>query len=538
MMLRKILMVVCLTITALAAKANDDQKITSKVQKVIVFLNGAQVTRTAMVNVNAGTSELVFGGISPGIDVQSIQVHANGDFTILSVKHEMNYLDEQVKNSQVEQIEAALKVLKDKIDLQNSLISVYSAEENMLMKNQLVKAENAALEVPKLKEALDFQTERLIAIKEKELAINNQIVALGVERQKYNQQLDEINRKEAVSTSNIIVTISSKSEVQSTFSLSYLIHDARWYPSYDIRAKNVNSPLAIIYKANVSQTTGEEWKNVRLTLSTGNPYLNNNKPELNPYYLNIYQYEPKVSADKSLAEVVVVSASGIKRTPEQYGYLGNDDANGPNVAQTENQTNVDFNIDNPYTIASDGKESLVEINQVEVKANYQYYVAPKLNTNVFLTAQVTDWSKYNFLAGEVNIFFEGTYIGKSRMDTQALNDTLNLSLGVDKGILVTRTSRKDLTERQTFGSNKKETKDWLIEVKNRKNQPINLLVEDQVPVSQNSSIEVETQNVSDGKLDQTTGKVSWNLSLKPSDDKKIELKYQVKYPKNQTVIVQ
>src|SRR5271163_1253964 len=132
MMLRKILMVVCFIATALAVKANDDQKITSKVQKVIVFLNGAQVTRTAMVNVNTGTSELVFGGISPGIDVQSIQVHANGDFTILSVKREMNYLDEQVKNTQVAQLQAALKVVKDKIDLQNSLISVYSAEENML----------------------------------------------------------------------------------------------------------------------------------------------------------------------------------------------------------------------------------------------------------------------------------------------------------------------------------------------------------------------------------------------------------------------
>jgi uncharacterized protein (TIGR02231 family) len=323
--------------------------------------------------------------------------------------------------------------------------------------------------------------------------------------------------------------------VQSTFSLSYLIREARWYPSYDIRAKNVNSPIAIVYKANVSQTTGEEWKNVKLTLSTGNPYVNSNKPELNPYYLNIYQYAPKVSADASLNEVVVTEASGIKRSAKHYG---NEDASGPNVALAENQTNVDFNIDNPYTIASDGKTSLVEINQVEVKANYQYYVAPKLNTNVFLTAQVTDWSKYNFLAGEVNIFFEGTYIGKSRMDTQALNDTLNLSLGVDKSILVTRTSRKDLTEKQSLSSNKKETRDWLIEVKNRKNQPINLLVEDQVPVSQNSSIEVETQNISGGQSDQTTGKVSWNLTLKPSDDKKLELKYQVKYPKNQTVIVQ
>ena len=95
-MIKKLLFAIAILLVAVASKA-DDHKIDSKVQKVTVFLNGAQVTRTAMVNVTAGTSTLIFGNISPGIDVQSIQVHANGEFTILSVKHEMNYLDEQAK---------------------------------------------------------------------------------------------------------------------------------------------------------------------------------------------------------------------------------------------------------------------------------------------------------------------------------------------------------------------------------------------------------------------------------------------------------
>jgi len=104
--------------------------------------------------------------------------------------------------------------------------------------------------------------------------------------------------------------------------------------------------------------------------------------------------------------------------------------------------------------------------------------------------------------------------------------------------VVSRTLQKNLTEKQIFGSNKKETKDWMIEVKNRKSQKINLLVEDQVPVSQNSAIEVETQELSGGKLAPLTGIVNWNMVLNPADDKKIELKYQVRYPKNQNVIVQ
>jgi uncharacterized protein (TIGR02231 family) len=189
-------------------------------------------------------------------------------------------------------------------------------------------------------------------------------------------------------------------------------------------------------------------------------------------------------------------------------------------------------------VPTDGKQYTVEINQLDLTASYQYSVAPKISTDVFLTAQLTDWNKYNFLSGEANLFFEGTYIGKSLLDTHATADTLNLSLGIDKNIVVTRTLQKDLSIRQSLGSNKKETKDWQIEIKNRKNQAINLLVEDQVPVSQNAAIEVEVQETSGAKPDPLTGKISWNFSLKPQDDKKIELKYLVKYPKNQMVIVQ
>ncbi len=606
----------------IAAKA-DDQKITSKVQKVIVFLNGAQVTRTAMVNVNAGTSTLVFENISPGIDVQSIQVHANGEFTILSVKHELDFLNEQAKQKRVEDLRAQQKAIKDKIDIQNSLSSVYQEEENMLVKNQLISGQNTGLDIIKLKQALDFQTERLMAIKKKQQDNNAQILALTTELLKYNQQIADINKGATTATSNILVTVSSKSQLQTEFKLSYVVHNASWFPTYDIRAKNINSPISISYKANVSQQSGEDWKNIKLTLSTGNPSVSGSKPELNPYYLNYGMYykapdgsvtsvsgkligsddgQPVAGAtvkvkgtsigtvtdtngDYSIqlpnnAQMLVFSfigytteempiSSGIinvvlkpsttslnEVVATGYGIQRKSDvmaseavvqirgiASGVTttpvaVNKIENQTNIEFNIDNPYSVPSDGKQYTVEINQLDLDASYQYAVAPKLSTDVFLTARLTDWNKYNFLSGEANLFFEGTFIGKSLINTDATADTLNLSLGADKNIVVTRTSLKNLSERQTLGSNKKETRDWQIEIKNRKNQPVNLLVEDQVPVSQNSSIEVETQELSGGQLDKPSGKVMWSLPLKAQDDKKIELKYQVKYPKNQSVIIQ
>jgi len=619
-MLKKLQLAAVLFMIAIAARADEGQKITSKVQKVVLFLNGAQVTRTAMVNVGAGTSELIFGEISPGVDVQSIQVHADGEFTILSVKHELDFLNEQLKQKRVEDLQAAQKAIRDKISLQNSLVAIYQAEETMLSKNQVVTGENSSLDVVKLKQALDFQTERLTQLKEKQQAVSNQIDALNLELQKYDKQIAAITKGSTTATSNIIVTISSKTALQSQFTLSYVVHNASWFPTYDIRAKDVNSPVSISYKANVSQQSGEDWKNIKLILSTGNPTVSGNKPEMTPYYLNFGMYyanntEPVtkgtgrvIGADDKQAipgasvrikgtsigtvtdangnfslqtpssgQMLVISYIGYQtqevRVTGSYmtialspavstlnevvvtGYSNSNsesyyDTNKSRasavsintipiaVKQSVNQTNIEFNIQNPWSIPSDGKQYLVEISQVDVKAGFQYYVAPKINTDVFLTAQMTDWNKYNFLSGEANLFFEGTFIGKSLINTNATTDTLNLSLGIDKNIVVTRTLQKDLSERQTFGSNKKETRNWLIEVKNRKKQPVNLLVEDRVPVSQNSSISVEVQETTGVKPDLLTGKVLWNFLLNSQDDKKVQLKYLVKYPKDQSVIVQ
>jgi hypothetical protein len=621
-MFRKLLMAVSLFFITIAAQA-DDQKIVSKVQKVVVFLNGAQVTRTAMVNITPGNSTLIFENISPGIDVQSIQVHANGEFTILSVKHELNYLNEQIKQQRIEDLRAKQKSIKEKIGFQNSLASIYQEEENMLVKNQMIAGQNTGLDIVKLKQALDFQTEHLTALKKKEQENTAQITDLNKELLKYNQQIAELNKGASTATSNILVTVSSKASLQTEFTLSYVVHNASWFPTYDVRAKNVNSPISISYKANVSQQSGEDWKSIRLTLSTGNPTVAGNKPELNPYLLNIGMYyrpdngtmtavsgkvtgtddgqavsgatirvkgssvgavsdangnftiqlppnsqslevsfvgyasqtvpitSPQLNVSlkptvSSLNEVVVTGYAASEETLQGQvagvyirGAAADKKSTIPiGVDKLENQTNIEFNIAMPYSVPSDGKQYTVEINQLDIRAIYEYAVAPKLSTDVFLTAKLTDWNKYNFLSGEANLFFEGTFIGKSLINTDATTDTLKLSLGTDKNIVVTRTLLKDLSERQSLGSNKKETRDWQIEVKSRKGQPINLLVEDQVPVSQNSSIEVEIQELSGAQLDKLTGKVTWKMTLKPEEDKKLELKYLVKYPKNQSVIIQ
>ncbi|MFD0792812.1 mucoidy inhibitor MuiA family protein [Mucilaginibacter litoreus] len=631
-MIKKLLLIACLTLSLSAgAFADEDQKVTSRVQKVTLFLNGAQVTRTASVNITAGTSSLVFDNISPDIDAQSIQVRGAGNFTILSVKHEMDYLNVQLRQKKVEELRAQQKELRDRVALLNASLTINQEEYNMLVKNQTVSGQNSNLDLIKLKQALDFQTSRLTENKKKEQAINNEIAVINTKLLQYDKQIADMvkGNGKSLATSNILVTVSAKAPLQSQFTLTYVVKDAGWYPTYDIRAKDVNSPVSIAYKANVRQQCGEEWKNIKLTLSTGNPTVSGSKPELRPYYLNynmlyansraaITKVTGKVFASddrqpisgvsikvkgtsigtqtdangayslqvpagnpvlvysfvgfenqertaltenmdvmlqpsaNQLNEVVVAGYSAID--DNQYkkdvtssvqsvpGALREIRIRGNStpieVEQVENQTNVEFAIANPYTIPADGKQYAVEIKEVNTNASYQYYSAPKLSTDVFLTAQITDWNKHNFLSGEANLFFEGTFIGKSLIDTRNTNDTLNLSLGTDKNILVTRTLQKDLTGKQVLSNNRKELRDWLITVKNRKGQPVKLLIEDQIPVSQNTGIDVEMLDTSGAEINKETGLLSYNLNLNSQDEKQLRVKYQVKYPKNQAVIVQ
>jgi uncharacterized protein (TIGR02231 family) len=426
------------------AKAVDDQRVTSKIEKVIVFLNGAQVTRTATVGITPGTSTITFQGISPDIDVQSIQVHAEGAFTIMSVKQELNFLNQQTKIKQIEELQVQQKVLKDKIVLQTDELSISKEEESMLIKNQVVAGQNVNLDVLKLQQALDFQTQRLTILRKKEQLINAQLAILNEQLQKFDKQIADISRGSTKNTSDIVVTISSKVNARSQFTLSYLVHNAGWYPTYDIRAKNVNSPINIAYKANVSQQSGEEWKDVKLTLSTGNPSVSGSKPQIAPYYLNFGMYYSNPAnaitrvtgqltdrSDRSALPGVSIKVKGtsIGATTDATGhysvqlpspnstlvfsFIGYEtqelpvtstvmnvglvtDAKSLNdvvvvgyglqgkmsglavgasdkirirgmsswstipveVQQNENQTNVDFSIENPYTVPSDGKQYL------------------------------------------------------------------------------------------------------------------------------------------------------------------------------------
>ncbi|MBN4062013.1 DUF4139 domain-containing protein [Bacteroidales bacterium AH-315-I05] len=519
----------------------------TKIEKVTVFLSGAQITRSGLYYVNEGTGKIRFYKLSPYIDPNSIQVKAKDDITILSVTHQYNYLSEQKKSPEVKALEDSLGQVNMKLDINRSLKNVYEEEKSLLVANKIIKVNEKTIFVEELEDVADFYRNRMSEIALKILEINKIEKKLNERRIKLQSQLNVANSSRSKSTGEIVIEVSSEKKVNTKFWLSYVVRNAGWTPTYDIRAESIEKPISLDYKAKVWQNTGIDWEKVELSLSTGNPSVSGNKPKLRPWTL---QFQSPV--------INTIQISGYKKNAEKsqraYGLVAPESnaafdfeaieatteaptstTTASYTQMTQNQMSLEFNIKIPYTIPSDNKKHNVHIAQHELQASYQYYCAPKYDTDVFLLARVHGWSEYNILSGEASIYYEGTYIGRSYINTQVTKDTLDLSLGRDKSIVVERNRIKDFTEKKVIGSSKKETLGLQITLKNKKNTAVEIDLEDQIPVSSNKDIEVELLESSGAKHKETNGYLNWKVKLEPGASDKRIFKYSVKYPKNKII---
>jgi uncharacterized protein (TIGR02231 family) len=524
--------------------AAEPIEVNSQINDVTVFLQGAQITRTAVINLPKGSSTLSFSGLPLNIDPQSIQARGEGNFIILSLMHQVNYMTGQRKTTQVKQLEDSLKIYEDQLAWIYGLLEVMKNEEEMLKANRDISSSEKGVVLAELKQAADFYRARLSEIKKEEIRLNREAIKAKEKVERVRNQLNSQNVKLQQPVSEVLVNVSSNQSLTGKIILTYAVYDAGWMPAYDVRVKDIQSPVQMLYNAMVFQNTGESWEKVNIKLSTANPQQRGEKPDLQPWYVDFYQEvyplnryntvksgapvaERKMEMMVAEESLEIMDADEMQSSETPAAYTG----------INENQTNLEFDIRIPYDIPSDNKLYTINIQDITLPASFEYYCAPKLDREAFLLAVVTGWETYNLLSGEMNLFFEGTYVGKSHLDVRNTNDTLNLSLGRDKGIVVTRVKMKDFTEERTIGSNKRETRAWEITIRNTKKQAVELRIEDQLPVSMNKDIEVEPLDYSGGKYNRQTGMITWKQTIDPSAEKKLRISFAIKYPKDQRVFV-
>lgn len=517
--------------------AEGEKQLPSRITEAKIFLSGVQVVRTASATIPAGSSTLVFTGLAQGVDPQSIQVTGKGGYNILSVNHRINYLTESPKKKEIEELQDRIKKLEKDYAFEKAMQDVWVNEEQLLNKNSAIGGQQNGLTAAQLTAVNDYVRERLKITKTNWLAQQEKLNALHLEAEKLRQQLSTLQSQAPRPTSEVVVEITSSVEVSATFAITYYVGGAGWIPAYDLRATGVGKPIQLLMKAEVTNNTGEDWDKVDLSLSSGNPTLGGVMPTLHPWTLYMHRPQPRPTAGRTarsafdedmqpppaVLEQVTISKEAIRSAP---------------VAVQQQATTMEYTISTPFTVPSDASPRTIGVQEHALNATYKHYATPKLDKDAFLYARTTGWEDLGLLSGEANVFFEGTFVGQSYLQLDVPKDTMDISLGRDKGVVVERVRRKSTNDKATIGGSRTVQIDWDLTVRNTKSTSVDLEIRDQHPLSPQSEIEVKLTEKGGAAVNENTGILTWNMTVAPKETKKLGFAYTVKHPKDMPVVLE
>ena len=511
----------------------------SNVSSATVFLSSAQVTRKVKVALNNGVNEIKLVGLSQFINPNSIQAKvSNSGVVILGVSHHQNFLSPSKENQKIKAISDSLEDIMFKIKIRETHRKVYTEEKDLLLKNKQIGGQQSGVDIEDLMDMADFYRERLQELETKLLDIQLSVEKLQKEEYRLRQQLTELNTNQTKHTGEIVVKLSSKGKQSSNMIVTYTVNNAGWLPKYDIRANDIKAPITLNYKADVYQNTGVDWKNIDISLSTGNPAVSQTQPDLYPWYLSYYS-TPSPKRYKKRAYAGAPAAPTVNYTSADKEEVIDGIEMNKTIADfttmTQNLVNTEFNIKMKYDVLSSGKATTVNILDIALPATYNYLAIPKRDKDAFLIAQITDWGSHTLLPGDANIYFEGSFVGESFINPNTTDDTLKVSLGRDLSIVVKREKIDEFCKNTTFGGNKKSSRAYKLSVRNTKSTPIQLILKDQVPLTSYKEIEVEILDKGGAEYNETTGELIWKLTIPPGETVDVSFKFEVKYPKDKVL---
>lgn len=535
--MKKLILSIALLVTSISF-AQKPIFTSAKTKAATVYFSGAELTQSTSVNLPVGTSEIIIKNVADYLNESTVQIGAPNSLTVMSVQFTQNYISEyeiDENNPSIKRVRDSIQFLqKEKLKIYNDRIS-HSKTIELLDKNQQVAGQNSGLSVAELMKLVDYYNS-------KRTQLNNTMNLLSDKEADMQKKIDFLNKKleintekeEKASKGKLILQVMNEVAGNVNLDISYITNAASWQPFYDLRAENINTPINLMYKAKVTQSTGIDWKKVKLTLSSGNPNQNNVAPLLQAWFLRYgYPANYKVYNNAPASNVIQSTrgyASGFD-VEEKY----NDSSISNHTQIVEGQLNVSFDIDIPYDILSNGKAHSVALKDLKLPATYKYYAVPKVEKEAFLLAELKDYSKYNLLPGEANIIFEGMYVGKTVINPNQTQDTLNLSMGRDKKISIKREKVVDKSGTKFLSSYKEQTFTYDIIVRNNKKEEINMLLKDQYPLSTDKEMTVELLDKDGAKANEETGVLTWEIKLKPNETKKYRISYKVKYPKDKVI---
>ncbi|MDR2065447.1 MAG: DUF4139 domain-containing protein [Prevotellaceae bacterium] len=581
--------------------SDDSKKIKAALQDVTVFFNGAELTHTASTQLVKGENEITVEGISPVLNRNSLQIKINAGVIISSFEYSIDFLKDEKQNAVTKKIKDSIDFYNDNlrqittdIKINNDMLTLLKqgVTHNVTVAEKSLSIEELTKNIDVFqKKSLEYSS--LITKLEKEKSVVEEKI------NRLKKQIAQEEVKHGKNSGILKLKLASPLAVNAKLTIKYFSSSAKWTPFYDINITAPEDPVNLTTKSKVQQTTGIDWNKVNIALSTGVPNNGKTAPVFNAWFLSEQTYavserhadaeiiaQNSISYSQDLSETAMIRIRGTgssKTSPPLYvvngiiidenemksinpdeiasmnilkdenatSLYGSRAAGGvvvittksmeDYVLQKENQLNRTFSVDIPYTIQSDGKEQVIELEkQIINNVNYKYYCAPKLDNETYLIAEIPEWEKLNLMNGQANITYDGTYTGQTTINAASTNKKMTFTLGNDKRISVKREKMQDFSSVKFLGTDTKIVLTYKITVRNNQNKDVAMIIKDQYPLSTNKNITVEL-------LEKTTksttnrediGIITWEETFKAGETKEYFVSYSVKYPKSMKLNLQ
>ena len=510
------------------------------IAKADVYLSGAKVYSQSKVQLEAGTHSIIIKNITNSLVEGSLRAKISDGASLVSVNSGKNYIE----SNETSKREKELLDLQKKLNQQMRILRIdnetFNEEINLvseLIRDRGNDEKKQGYTVSQLQELTKFYSNKINELKKSIYNTELEIVGKQEELNKVNAQINEERSGKNKNNNQVELLVNVTSGGTKTIELDYFVYNCGWNPQYDIKAESKDKPIEVVYKASVWQSTGIDWNGTEISLMTNQPNQDQNRPILNPLYVDVYTPVADSRRSKSFKvaemedmkivadEMVYNSLELSMAAPVAAGY-----ANQAVITATD--ININYAIPGKQIVAGNGKPKILTMNTRKIESRFVYHSVPKLNEQVYLLAYIPNWNSLNLINGTASIYLQEAFIGHINIDERFTGEEYPLSFGVDNRISIKRIKNQDFSSESKLSSDRKEQFSYDIMVRNNLNTSIDVEILDQIPVSKNKNVKVLLTEKGNAEHTENIGLLKWSLPVSAGSSSTAKFSYEVKYPKD------
>lgn len=522
--------IILIFIIPLYSYAQEVNTTKSTLQEVSVFSLGANMHHTTPnVRITKGNSELVINQISRQLNPESIRIQSsNSNLKIQSVSFEQDYL------SNIENKSSSYLAIKRKFDAEKEILT-HKINERLSEESTLSLLESSKNVGGANGVTPSNMANMLTFYREEHQKILSNILKLKKEEEEQEKLVNQLKKQlaelggENAQAGQLVLRLYSEHDITTSFEIEYYTSSVNWHPSYEIQVNHLDQPVSLVYNANLSQHTGIDWHRTPLRFSSGQPHINNTLPDLNPWWISFVK---KISPAAPSAPMLRT----MEKTTHYVQEVALMENSMSDMAVVENsQLQTSFVIETPYDVFTNKKPIAIQLQSYKLPAKYNYYSIPSQQDGAYLIANISNWEQYNFLPGDAQLIIDNQYAGKSYINPKTTSDTLKISLGKDQRIHTQRKRVDEEGSKSFLGNTQKRSYKYETEIRNTRNETIEIQVKEQFPISTEKDINIKLDQTSDAQIDNQKGELIWNITLKPNQVHKLKFGYTITFPKGKDI---